>query len=700
MAPSDPTFTELPSFEELFGRHSVEQWRRAAEASLKGRPLERLTVRTHEGLEIPPLFTADDTDPRPGWPGHPPFVRGRTAIGPGAAGWEVCARIDHPDPEAAASWAAEELARGATSLWLVCDPATRTADDEVGAPLGPGVHLAGSADLDALCRSVDLAATPIHLDAGSNAPAVAAAMVAAVHRRGIDPKRLSGTLGCDPLGALATDGRLGPGLDGSLQLMAELVAWSEGRASGLRPVVVSSIPYHLAGAGAVLDLAYALATGVAYLRALDEAGIDPGRACRRIAFRHALGRDLFVEAAKLRAGRRLWARVADACGVPPEHRAAPVHAVTAPRGLSRRDPWVNMLRTTVGAFAAAVGGADVVTVLPFDHAAGIPDGLARRMATNSHTILREESHLARVVDPGGGSWYLEWLTDELAGAAWARFQEIERAGGMAGVLLDGTVARELEEIHDRRDRAIATGAEPVTGVSSYPNLSERLLRHRPWAPPASAAVPGEPAAGELTRLLQAAASPPGDGTVVDAAVAAASAGAGIGPLATALRGTRNRTDVPPLPVRREAEPFERLRDASDAWLEAHGARPRVFLAAMGPVLEHKPRAAFATNFFEAGGIEAVGNGGFATVREAADAFAASGAALAVICSSDARYPEVVPELAAALEKAGARTVLVAGRPGEHETAWRAAGVSGFIHLGCDRVRILEDLLREEGVLHV
>jgi methylmalonyl-CoA mutase len=700
MAPSDPTFTELPAFEELFEQPSLDDWRQAAEASLKGRPLDRLTVRTHEGLAIPPLFTAKDIEPQPGWPGSPPFVRGRTALGPGADGWEVCPCIDHPDPGTAARWAAEELGRGATSIWLVCDPATRLIDDDVAAPAGPGVHLSDSSDLEALCRSVDLAVTPIHLDAGANTVAVASALIAAARRCGIDPHDLTGTLGCDPLGALVADGELGVGIDGSLTLLAELVSWSELHAPGLVPIVVSTLPYHLAGATAVHELAYGLATGVEILRALADRGIEAERACRRIAFRHAVGRDLFMEAAKLRAGRRLWARVAEACGVGPELRAAPVHAVASPRGLSRRDPWVNMLRTTAGAFAAAVGGADTITVLPFDHAVGIPDGRARRMATNSQTILREESHVGQVVDPGAGAWYLEWLTGELAEVAWQLFQRIEAEGGMRSAITSGAVADDLHTLRGTRDRALATVADPVTGVSSFPKLGERPLQRTAYGTRTTGNSPAQDAAGELARLLGAAASPAGDGAVIEAAVSAAAAGAGIARIAAALRGTRERTTVARLPVRREAELFEHLRDASDAFLGSTGARPLIFLANMGPVPEHKARATFAANFAESGGIEAVTNDGFASVEAAVDAFASSGAAMAVICSSDARYAEVVPELAKALTSRGARTVLVAGRPGEYEAAWREAGVTGFIHLGCDRIRILEDLLREEGVLHV
>ncbi len=700
MASSDPTLTELPTLEELFDRPSPGDWRRIAEASLKGRPLERLTVETHEGIEIAPLATAADTNGDPGYPGRQPFVRGRTALGPGAGGWDVCQRIGHPNPEVAARQAREELGRGANSLWLVFDPATRTAADHADPIPGDGIRLTSVRDLDPFLERVDLPTTPIHLTAGGSSAAVAAIIVAAARGGEIEPRQLLGSLDCDPLAALAADGALPLGLDGSLDLLAEIARWAEKRAPELRTITISTLPYHMAGASAVQELAYALATGIEYLRFLTGRGFEPGVVCRQIGFRHAVGRDLFMEAAKLRACRRLWARAAGACGVAEEDRAAPIHAVASPRTLTTRDPWVNCLRTTVGAFAAAVGGADLLTVLPFDAAIGQPEDLARRIATNSQTILREESHIGRVVDPGGGSWHLEKLTDELAHAAWKRFQAIEAGGGIIAALHDGGIADELQRSHAARKRLIATRREPVTGVSSFPNLAETSLQRPTPSLPEPAAPAGEAPTSQLARLFTAANSPTGDGSVFELAIDAAAAGATVVQLTAALRATRQATSMRPLAAHRDGEIFESLRDASDVWLEDKGVRPRIFLANMGPVPDHKPRSTFATNFFEAGGIETVGNGGFSTATEAAEAFSAAGTAMAVICSSDARYPDLVPELARTLEERGARTILVAGKPGEHEEGWREAGVTGFIHIGCDWYRMLVDLLEEEGVLHV
>lgn len=698
MDTSDPTFDTFPDLASLFPRTSASEWRAAAETSLKGRPLERLTVRTLEGLSIDPLYTAQTEVDDPGLPGQAPFVRGRTPAGSGSSGWQVCQAVVDPDPLTAAKRAAEAVNRGADALWLVVDRSVRAEIDELDEPVGDGIVIPVSTAFDPFFNAVDPATAAVHLDAGGAAPAVAACLLNAARRHEVNPHDLRGSLGVDPLGSLAADGRVTMGLTGGYSAMAELVAWSGLRAPGLRTVAVSTLPYHLAGADAVRELAFAAATAVTYLRELSDRGVPLDAAGRQLLFRFAVGRDLFIEAAKLRAFRRIWSRIGAACGFEADDRGALIHAVDAPRGMSRRDPWVNMLRTTVGAFAAAVGGADIITVLPFDSAFGPPGGLGRRMAVNTQTILREESQLARVIDPGGGSWYIESLTDRLAAAAWERFQSIERDGGMAESLCTGAVASELEKLQRDRDQAIATRRAPITGVSSYPNLDEATIELEPPTQPVAVEV--AQASEQLARLFSAANDPKGDGSLVELAMDAAGSGAAVARIADAWRGTRDSVTMPPLPAHREAEVYERLRDASDAWLEAHGTRPRIFLANMGAIPEHKPRATFAKSFFEAGGIETVGNDGFDSVSEAVAAFAQAETAMAVICSSDQRYPEVVPELAAALDAAGARTVLVAGTPGEHEDAWRAAGVTGFVYIGADQVSTLIDLLREEGVLHV
>jgi methylmalonyl-CoA mutase len=473
-------------------------------------------------------------------------------------------------------------------------------------------------------------------------------------------------------------------------------------------LAVSTLPYHGAGAGPTQELAYATATGLEYLRRMVNTGMSVDDAARQIEFRVAIGRDLFVEIAKLRQLRRLWSRVIEACGGNDDSQRARIHAVTSPRCLTRRDPWVNMLRTTVESFAAVAGGADMITVLTFDHALGQPDDLGRRMASNIHAIMAEESHLHRLVDPAGGSYFVESLGRQMAHDAWEQFQAIEGADGMAAVLSNGEIAEAVSRVAIEQDERIAHRRTPVTGVSSFPNLAEIPVERLVLDRSEIAARIGPVLDGHrretnpdaaLTAVTSAVAAGVSDGRVMDAAVAAFEAGATIGQVATAV-GTRSiGSRETALVGTREAANFERLRDASDLHLGTTGVRPRAFLASMGPIPMHRLRTDFSRNLLEAGGIEAISTDGFASVEDAVAAFGDSGTSTAVICSSDDYYATSAVDLAGALKQAGAETVVLAGRPGERESELRGAGIDVFIYAGCNALDVLGELLRRGGASH-
>jgi len=252
---------------------------------------------------------------------------------------------------------------------------------------------------------------------------------------------------------------------------------------------VDGTAVHDLGASDVQELGYVLALGAHYLRALDAAGISVDDAAGLLEFRLAASDEQFVTIAKLRAVRRLWARMLELSGASEDHRSMSLHAVTSRPMMTKHDPWVNMLRTCVAAFAAGVGGADAVTVLPFDSRLGIPDAFARRIARNTSTLLVEESHVAKVADPAGGAYAVEKLTDDLAVAGWAELGRIESSGGVASALEDGSLRARIDEVVAERDRQIATRARPLTGLTEFPNLHETLPERKPYA---EGAVPVRP----------------------------------------------------------------------------------------------------------------------------------------------------------------------------------------------------------------
>ncbi|GGY69815.1 methylmalonyl-CoA mutase [Streptomyces olivaceoviridis] len=513
-----------------------EQWQRLVEGVLRksGKELtgaaaeDALSTTLEDGLRTRPLYTARDSAPDPGLPGFAPFVRGSRPEGTSTSGWDV--RQRHTAlADGTADAVLADLENGGTSLWLVLG--------EGGIPVS---------ELGRALDGVYLDLAPVALDAGRDTEAAAEALLRLYDDKGVDPKAARGTLGGDPLGYEA---RTGTALD--FTPFAALAVRCAERYPGLRALTVDALPYHEAGGSAAQELGASLATGVAYLRELTEAGLGVDRAAAQLEFRYAATADQFLTIAKLRAARRLWARVAEVCGAPAAG-AQVQHVVTSPVMMTRRDPWVNMLRTTVAALAAGVGGADSVTVLPFDHALGLPDAFARRIARNTSSILIEESHLARVVDPAGGSWYVERLTAELAEAAWQFFRSIERDGGQAAVLRSGRLRTDLATTWAERSKRLAKRREPITGVSEFPLLAEKPVERAPAPEPPSGGLPS---------------------------------------------------------VRRD-EAYEELRARSDAHLAATGARPRVFLATIGSAAEYTARSSFAANLFQAGGIEPVTEGRF------------------------------------------------------------------------------------------
>ncbi|MER7959687.1 methylmalonyl-CoA mutase subunit beta [Streptomyces sp. NPDC096030] len=587
-----------------FSDATREQWQRLVSGVLSksGKDVEgaaaedALTTTLEDGLRVRPLYAAGDTASDAGFPGFAPFVRSGRAEGNTLGGWDVRQRHTAADAEAVLT----DLENGVTSLWLLVG--------EGGIPVS---------SLGRVLEGVYLDLAPVVLDAGADVEDAARELLRLYEERGVAKEAARGSLGADPLGFEARTGR-----PFDFAPVAALAHRCAEEYPGLRALTVDALPYHEAGGSAAQELGCSLATGVAYLRQLTEAGLSVEQACGQLEFRYAATADQFLTIAKLRAARRLWARVAEVCGAGAAG-AQTQHAVTSSVMMTRRDPWVNMLRTTVATLAAGVGGADSVTVLPFDHALGLPDGFARRIARNTSTILIEESHLSRVIDPAGGSWYVERLTDELAEAGWEFFQGIERTGGQAATLRSGRLGQELAATWEARSVKLAKRREPITGVSEFPHLTEK--------PVAREAAPERPAGG--------------------------------------------------LPRVRRDDAFEVLRARSDAHLAATGARPRIFLATLGPAAAHTARATFAANLFQAGGIEPVVEG----------TFEESGATEACLCSSDALYEEQAAARAGELGALGARHVFLAGRPAAY------AGVDSYVFAGCDAVAVLSATLDRMGV---
>lgn len=602
------------------------------DAETGGEP-ERLLDTPVEGLAgqggfaVRALYTALDARPEPPLPGQWPFVRGADARRDVNTGWKVAEvfPIGGPGSATDANGAVlSALTDGVSALTL------RVGDTGV-----PAAELRGVFD------DVYLDLVPVLLDgAGAGDYATAAeTMLALVDA--LDPDNranLSVDLGADPLTAPLTD-RPAPSIDEVVAVAARAAAHP-----GVRAIAVNGPALHNLGAGASGELAAGLAAAVAYLRVLTEAGLSVADAARQVSFRIAADDDQFITIAKIRAARQLWARVTEVAGVP-EAGAAVVHAETSLAMMTQRDPWVNMLRTTLAAFGAGVGGADTVLVWPFD--AVIPGGqpgtsttFSRRIARNTQLLLLEESHLGQVLDPAGGSWFVEDLTEQLAQQAWRQFQEIEALGGFEAAREH--IAERIAEVAAARADEIAHRRSAITGVNEYPNLDEAPL------PPSA-------------------------------------------------------TQNSPAGVRRYAAQFEELRDRSDMYLARTGARPQVLLLPLGPMAEHNIRTTFVANLLASGGI-AVINPGTVDAEQVAAAVAAADAgspAAAVLCGSDARYGAEAAAVIEAARSAGVDRVYLAG------PATALGGPGGpnadtdpkpddYLTMKIDAVQALSDLLTRLG----
>jgi methylmalonyl-CoA mutase len=602
-------------FSADFPTATREQWRKLVDAVLRGTSFERLESLTGDGLIIEPLYERSA--------GAQP-VMGR----PSSGSWTITQRVDHPDPAAGSAQALDDLENGATGLALVF----------AGSVTANGFGLDGSvASLARVLEGVELdAGIAIDLNLSQSARDAARAVAGLIKNRGIAPSAVDLRPGINPVGGFAVTGRTPLPWAKLSQVFAGLVG--EFAADGFRGpyAVADGRIIHNAGGSEAQELAFTLACAVSYMRALEASGVTLEAARDAVYFRLSADAEQSLTMAKFRAVRKLWARVETACGLTP--KPAIVMAETAWRMMTRRDPYSNVLRTSVAVAAAGLGGADSISVLPHTAALGLPDAFARRVARNTQLVLLEESNLARVGDPAAGSGALEAITQQLCAAAWSLFQEIEKAGGVWAALETGTFQQKVAAVRAERQKAIAHRNDILIGTNEFPNIREN--------------VPAD--------LHVASATLPKTGETP--------------PTSTSLKSMRL------------AEPFEQLRDASDKILARAGARPKIFLTNLGTPADFTARATFAKNFFEAGGIEAVSGEGDAAALGAA--FRASGAALACLCGTDKAYESEAAAVAAALRAAGARHVYLAGQPGEREAALRDAGVQSFIYNGCDALSTL------------
>ncbi|MEP3275271.1 MAG: methylmalonyl-CoA mutase family protein [Stappiaceae bacterium] len=629
-----------------------QNWLASAKKILRGADIETLRTNTLDGIKLEPIYQ--------GIQNHSASL-GRTSDSP----WTVVQRIDTGSAESANGTLLGCLENGCQGVDLVL-PSAPTAP-------GSGLSIRDRDDLEVLFSGVDLSAIEVRISGFSDASAVHAGL--------IDLARCQNATLHDLTLVQATDITLSGNRVAGLELasfqaacIADQFRYLESVGVKSRIATLDTRVWHNAGATNVLELALLAAQLVQLLRLGEEAGLSPDDLVRRIDVTLVADADQFSTIAKFRAARLLTSQLLSHCNI--DSVPIPQHGETSWRMMSARDPWVNLLRTTMASFAAGVGGVDSLTVLPFTTALGPAEELAERLARNTQSILIEESNLCRVSDPAAGSGVIEELTSEFATQAWQRFQVIEKAGGLIAAWQSGLIMEMIRTAADTRTQAIGHGKIPITGVSSFPNLGE--------ARPGTAIPVDVPERSETAPIALPAA---GDGARFNALMAAVASGR---PIGTASDAPQDSPTEFSLTYHRLSEPFEDLRNRAEH-AASNDRAPKVILVCLGTPATFTKRATFAQNFFETAGIQAQivvvpdGSCGLDSqlIRE--------DGALICFCGTNEKYRDQATSMVPALRAEGARRIYYSG---EGDTLAELQEISAESRLfdGCDMIGLLEDAL--------
>ena len=702
-------FPDVPLDE--FTPPTYEEWKEACITLLKGAPFDKkMYTKTYEGITFDPMYFRKDTEdilPKESFPGMGDYLRGAQPSGYVGKPWGIAQVCDETLPEENNELLRHEQEKGSTIYHIKLDSASLKSEDvrKAAAPGYEGVSVTTLDDMHTLLSGLKLDKYPVYLYAGESALPMLSLFAGALKASGQDLTKIRGIVGADPLGELTAKGKNSKDLESLYCDMAKCAKWAVKHAPGLKTVFVRSDVYSRGGANDVQESAYTLATAVAYLRALLERGLTIDEAAGQIMFGFSMGANFFLQIAKLRALRPLWAQIVEAFGGNREAQRMHIHARPALFFKTVYDPYVNMLRNTTEIFSGVVGGVDSFESSPFDEPIRKGDEFSRRIARNVQIILQEEFGLLQPIDPAGGSWAVETLTKQMKEKVWAEFQVIEGKGGMLKALQEGYPQSEIATILAARFKAAETRKDRIVGNNMYPNMTEKLLDPRPEdveenkkqrtaQVEAYLADIDEAFKAEKIKALQN-----GEGCLVSLAIEAAQAGATTAEIAAALAGKESET-VTAIDPHRWSERFEALRKTTEAYKAEHNDNVKIFLANMGPIPQHKARADFTTGFLQVGAFEVLGNNGFPTVEEAAQAAKESGADAVVICSTDATYPEIVPQLAPKLhEVLPEATVFLAGAaPKDLLETYNEAGIDEYISVKANCYKILQLLQQKKGMI--
>lgn len=700
---------EIPSYEE---------WKEAVVALLKGKPFEKsMFTKTYEGITLNPIYRMEDLEGlthNKTYPGMESNLRGANASGYIHKPWTIAQECDAKTPSEANEMVKYELLKGSTAASVVLDTATRkgydvdTANKEEIADIG--VSLSTLSDVNKLLDDVDLEKFEIDIYAGASNIALLSAVAVVCEQKKLSLKKLHGAITADPIGELALDGKLTRPLDEYYDEMVHSICWAEKFAPELKTVVVNTDVYHNGGANDIQEVAYAMNEAVTYMKSMERRGIDVNTFCRHLRFHFSIGANFFMEIAKLRSVKMIWAQIVKNCGGDDIAQKINVYVSTSSFCQTVYDPYVNLLRAATQSFSAVVGGMDGMFVKPFDHCIRPSDEFSRRIARNIQIMEQHEFNFIQPIDPAGGSWYLEPLTEEFTQKAWAKFQEIEAHGGLIKALENNTVQIAINEVLQARFKNLATRKDRAVGNNMYPNMTEKLLEvpeidfdkiiaDRKMALKVNVKVRDN----DYVKLLLSEIGKRDfseHGSLINTVKQTIKAGATLGEISTALTGEATGEVIEAILPHRWTERYEQLRHRTEKYLEKTGENVNIFLVNMGPIPQHKARADFVTSFMQVAAFNVLTNNGFPTVDEAVQAAIDSNADVAIVCSTDSTYPELAPAVTSSIKAVKpSMKVFLAGAPTpELKKACDEAGMDDYISVRSNCYETLLRMQKEKGMI--
>lgn len=707
-----PGLQEKFNLQDDFAETSYEEWKQLAEKDLEGIPLERLKTRTYEGIYLQFIYTKKDIQNLPqiyNKPGFKNFLRGTKSDGFINQPWLIAQEIPYILPEELNKALRTDLQKGQNAINIILNGASQkfleSEDLNEKEISQKGVYIQSVDDISKLFEGIDITNYPLFVNCGYTNSVFLSLLISYANKNKIDFKKFSGAIESDPYNFALREGGLPYRAKYIFDEMAFVTKWAIKNIPNIRTIGVSSLQYHNAGANNVQELAFAFASAVEYIREMLDRGLMIDEVAQRIRFTFGIGSLYFLQVAKYRAARLLWSKIIETFGGNEESQKINIHARTSSYNQTVFDPYLNMLRATTETFSAVVGGADSIHSNFFDGAIKSPDEFSRRIARNTQIILNDETHLNRIIDPAGGSYFIESLTDETAKKSYKLFQEIEEKGGMCKALKEGIPQNMVEKIDLEKRNNFSKRRYVLVGTNIYVNMKEK--KSEPETNDSiktlkknSKEYKKNRDEDKIKKLLNKLSEQNNSENSFPIAIDAASYGATMKELANVLHKDYSvQVKIKSLKTHRISELFEELRFASFEFENKNGFLPKVLLLPMGPLAQNKARADFSRSFFEIGGFNVISKQRFHTTEAAIDAGIKSDSKIIVICSTDDTYPYLVPKITKGIkEKRNDALIVLAGYPKHHVEEFKNAGVDEFIFLGADVYEILKSIMKRTGVI--